>query len=42
MLFDSVLGATLERKGLLGNDGVNFISTVFAADAALLISWWAG
>jgi uncharacterized protein (TIGR00297 family) len=42
MLFDSVLGATLERRGLLGNDGVNFLSTVFAADAALLISWWVG
>lgn len=39
MLFDSVLGATLERRGLLGNDGVNFVSTVFAADVALLFSW---
>lgn len=42
MLFDSILGATLERRGLLGNDGVNFVSTVFAADLALLISWLAG
>jgi len=42
MLFDSVLGATLERRGLLGNNGVNFVSTVFAADLALLISWWVG
>jgi uncharacterized protein (TIGR00297 family) len=42
MLFDSVLGATLERPGKLGNDGVNFLSTVFAADLALLISWWVG
>jgi uncharacterized protein (TIGR00297 family) len=42
MLFDSVLGATLERRGLIGNDGVNFVSTVFAADVALLISWWVG
>lgn len=38
MLFDSVLGATLERRGVLGNDGVNFLSTVFAADLALLLS----
>jgi uncharacterized protein (TIGR00297 family) len=42
MLFDSILGATLERRGLLGNDGVNFLSTVFAADLALLLSWWIG
>ncbi len=42
MLFDSVLGATLERRGLLGNDGVNFLATVFAADVALLISWIVG
>ncbi len=42
MIFDSILGATLERRGLLGNDGVNFLSTVFAADLALLISWWVG
>lgn len=42
MLFDSLLGATLEQRGLLGNDGVNFLSTVFAADLALLISWWVG
>lgn len=38
MLFDSVLGATLESRGLIGNDGVNFLGTVFAADVALLIS----
>lgn len=42
MLFDSLLGATLERRGLLGNNGVNFVSTVFAADVALLLSWWIG
>ena len=30
-LFDSVLGATLERKGLLKNDGVNLLNTAFAA-----------
>jgi uncharacterized protein (TIGR00297 family) len=27
---DSVLGATIERRGLLGNNGVNFISTLVA------------
>jgi len=42
MLFDSVLGATVERRGVLGNDGVNFVSTVFAADLALLLSWLSG
>ncbi len=31
MLLDSVLGATVQRPGKLGNDSVNFISTVFAA-----------
>ena len=36
MLFDSVLGATLENRGKMGNDAVNFVSTVFAADLALL------
>ncbi len=39
MLFDSLLGATLESRGLLANDGVNFISTIFAADVALLLSF---
>jgi uncharacterized protein (TIGR00297 family) len=37
MFLDSVLGATLEGDGKLGNDSVNFISTVFAADVALLV-----
>jgi len=36
MIFDSMLGATLERRGLLGNNGVNFISTGVAASAALI------
>lgn len=31
MLADSYLGAWLERRGRLGNDAVNFISTTFAA-----------
>jgi uncharacterized membrane protein len=34
LLFDSLLGATVERRGWLGNDLVNFASTVFAAAAA--------
>lgn len=36
MLFDSVLGATLENDGRMGNDSVNFVSTVFAADMAVV------
>lgn len=34
LLFDSLLGATLERKGRLGNDLVNLSSTAFAATLA--------
>ena len=34
LVFDSVLGATVERKGWLNNDLVNFSSTVFAAALA--------
>lgn len=30
LLFDSLLGATLERRGWLNNDAVNFLSTVSA------------
>jgi uncharacterized protein (TIGR00297 family) len=36
MLFDSVLGATLENRRKMGNDSVNFVSTVFAADLAII------
>ena len=36
MFFDSILGATFENRGKIGNDTVNFVSTVFAADLALL------
>lgn len=36
MMFDSILGATWENAGRMGNDAVNFVSTVFAADLALL------
>jgi uncharacterized protein (TIGR00297 family) len=35
LLFDSLLGATLERRGLLNNDAVNFLSTASAAAFAL-------
>ena len=38
MFLDSVMGATWENSGKLGNDAVNFISTVFAADLALIIT----
>ncbi|OOQ61763.1 hypothetical protein BC343_01445 [Mucilaginibacter pedocola] len=34
-LFDSVLGATLERKGIIQNNTVNFLNTAFA----VLIAW---
>lgn len=37
MFLDSIIGATWENSGKLGNDAVNFISTVFAADVALLV-----
>ncbi|HEX3570528.1 MAG TPA: DUF92 domain-containing protein [Acidobacteriaceae bacterium] len=33
---DSLLGATLERRGWIGNDGVNFASTFFAAAVYVL------
>ncbi len=36
-LFDSVLGATLERKGKLQNNGVNFLNTAVAALTAFLL-----
>ncbi|WP_348269411.1 DUF92 domain-containing protein [Edaphobacter paludis] len=36
LLFDSVLGATVERIGWLGNDLVNFSSTLFAAMIAVM------
>lgn len=35
LLFDSLLGATLERRGWLNNDLVNFLSTVSAAAFSL-------
>lgn len=36
LFFDSVLGATVEKHGWLGNDLVNFCSTLFAAGFALV------
>jgi uncharacterized protein (TIGR00297 family) len=35
---DSLLGATLERRGILGNNSVNFISTLSAAVIASLVA----
>jgi uncharacterized protein (TIGR00297 family) len=35
LLFDSLLGATIERRGLLNNDAVNFLSTASASVFAL-------
>jgi uncharacterized protein (TIGR00297 family) len=37
LFFDSLLGATVERRGWLGNDLVNFASTLFAAVLAAVI-----
>lgn len=37
MMIDSMLGATWENSGRMGNDAVNFVSTVFAADLALIV-----
>ena len=38
MLIDSVLGATLQRRGWIGNQAVNFFSTLAAAGLAYAIS----
>lgn|ERR1035437_5339051 len=41
LFFDSLLGATLERRGWLNNDAVNFLSTASAAAFALgLMAAW--
>jgi uncharacterized protein (TIGR00297 family) len=37
LLFDSLLGATLERRGWINNDAVNFLSTASAAVFALAL-----
>jgi uncharacterized protein (TIGR00297 family) len=39
LFFDSFLGATVERRGWIGNDLVNFASTVFAAGVAVGLLW---
>jgi uncharacterized protein (TIGR00297 family) len=36
-LTDSILGAVLERKGLIGNDVVNFLNTLTAAIVIVLL-----
>ncbi len=38
LFFDSLLGATLERRGWIGNDMVNFLSTASAAAFALVLT----
>jgi uncharacterized membrane protein len=38
LLFDSLLGATIERRGWLNNDLVNFLSSGSAAAFALLLA----
>lgn len=35
---DSLLGATVERRGLIGNNAVNFCSTIVAGTAGFLLS----
>lgn len=42
LLFDSLLGATLESWGWLNNDAVNFLSTVSATGFALALLFWIG
>jgi uncharacterized protein (TIGR00297 family) len=37
LFFDSLLGATLEDRGLLNNDAVNFLSTASAAGFAVVL-----
>jgi uncharacterized protein (TIGR00297 family) len=37
LFFDSLLGATLERRGWINNDAVNFLSTASAAAFALAL-----
>ena len=38
MIFDSLLGATFERRHWLGNNAVNFASTIVAAGLAFLLA----
>ena len=39
IIADSYLGALLERRGLLNNDAVNFLSTLVAAGLGLFFAW---
>ncbi|MDQ2795081.1 MAG: DUF92 domain-containing protein [Bacteroidota bacterium] len=41
-LLDSVLGATVERRGWLGNNTVNFLNTLTGALVAGGLGWWLG
>lgn len=38
-IIDSLLGATLERRGLLNNNGVNFLGTLTAAAIAVVMAF---
>jgi uncharacterized protein (TIGR00297 family) len=40
LFFDSLLGATAERRGWLNNDTVNFLSTLAAAVVAIVLFLW--
>lgn len=40
LFFDSFLGATLQRRGLLSNAAVNLMSTAVAAALVVAPSWW--
>jgi uncharacterized membrane protein len=40
MLIDSILGATLQRRGWINNEAVNFFATLAAAALAYAISTW--
>jgi uncharacterized protein (TIGR00297 family) len=37
LFFDSLLGATVERRGWLNNDAVNFLSTVAASSTGIVL-----
>ncbi len=42
LFFDSIVGATVERRGWVGNDLVNFASTAFAVGVAMVEGWLLG
>jgi uncharacterized protein (TIGR00297 family) len=39
LFFDSLLGATVERRGWIGNDLVNLCSTAFSPALCLIVLW---